>query len=179
VIQNSTLRGQATTNAIQYAVSNSGSGTVATGLQMYNCTECWSGTGTLRNSYAISNGTISGAHYEAVYIPGGTTAPTDLEHNTLLNPHNQTAGIFGDDHAWGPMHNVTINGNLVADGGDNGAIVTGCNGDGNTNMVVTNNRLSYAYDGSMPQGSSNTATTTWKNNYRDDNLKSVGVTSVC
>jgi hypothetical protein len=146
---------------------------------MYNCTECWSGVGTVKDSYAISNGVINGAHYEAVYLPGGTSAPTDLEHNTFLNPHNQTAGIFGDDHAWGPMHNITINNNHVAAGGDNGAIVTGCNGDGNTNITVTNNRLSYMYDSSMFQGSSNLQSTTWSNNYRDDSLAAVSARSVC
>jgi len=178
-IQNSTLRGQSVSNGIQYAVSNSGSGTVATGVDMYNCTECWSGNGTLENSYAISNASIAGAHYEAVYVPGGTTEITDLEHNTLLNPNNQTAGIFGDDHAWGPIHNLTINNNLVADGGDNGGIVTGCNGDGNTNIVITNNRISFAYDASMPPASSNLAATTWSNNYRDDNLQQIADSSNC
>ncbi len=179
LIEDSTLAGQATSNAIQYAVANSGSGTRGLRLQMYNCSECWSGVGTLQDSYAISDGVITGAHYEAVYLPGGTSSPTDLEHNTLLNPHDQTAGIFGDDHAWGPMHNVTINNNLVAAGGDNGAIVTGCDGDGNTNITVTNNRVSFAYNAAMPRGSSNTAATNWANNYRDDNLKTLSDTSAC
>lgn len=181
LIEDSTLRGQGNVSphAIQYAVSNSGTGTTASGLDMYNCSECWAGTGTLQDSYAIANATISGAHYEAVYIPGGTNDPTDLEQNTLLNPNDETAGIFGDDHAWGPMQNVTINDNLVAAGGDNGAIVTGCNGDGDVNMAVTNNRLSYAYDATMSQGSSNTATTIWTNNYRDDTLAPVAEASVC
>jgi hypothetical protein len=178
-IEDSTLRGAATSNAIQYAVTNGGNGTKGLRLQMYNCTECWSGNGTLQDSYAISNGVIAGAHYEAVYIPGGSSEPTTIEHDTLLNPNQQTAGIFGDDHAYGPMHNVTIDNNLVADGGDNGALVTGCDGDGNTNMVITNNRLSYTYAASMSQGSSNTQTTTWSNNYRDDTLKAIRVTSSC
>jgi hypothetical protein len=178
-IEDSTLRGQASTNAIQYAVTNGGTRSTGLRLQMYNCTECWSGNGTLRDSYAISNGTISGSHYEAVYIPGGSSDPTDLEHNTLLNPHDQTAGVFGDDHAYGPMQNVTVNNNLVASGGN--GIDTGCNGDGNSNIVVTNNRLSYSYNSRMPQGGSNTspAVTTWTNNYRDDTLKSVPIAAGC
>lgn len=178
-IINSTVRGQSATAAVQYAVINSGSGTVASGLQMYWCAECWNGTGTLSNSYAIANGSISGAHYEAVYLPGGNSDPITLQHDTLLNPNEQTAGIFGDNHTWGPLHNVTITGNLVAAGGDNGAIVTGCNGDGATAITVTGNRLSYAYNRSMSQGSSNIAATNWSGNYRDDNLKPVGPTSVC
>lgn len=177
-IQDSTLSG--TGSGIAYAVSNGGgSPNTGTGLYMTNCAECWNGNGTLQDSYALVSANISGAHYEAVYVPGGTTTPTVLEHDTLLNPHDQTAGIFGDDHAWGPMHNVTIDSNLIADGGDNGAIVTGCNGDGNTGMVVTNNRLSYTYAASMSVGSSNVPATTWKNNVRDDTLKVVNATSVC
>jgi hypothetical protein len=167
-IENSTLRGQARTNAIQYAVSNSGSRTIGRGLQMYYCSECWAGNGKLQDSYAISDATINGAHYEAVYVPGGTTSPTALDHNTLLNPHDQTAGIFGDDHAYGPIHNLTINNNLVADGGDNGAIATGCRGDGNTNVNITNNRLSFIYDQSMPTGGYGEGS--WTGNYRDDTL---------
>jgi hypothetical protein len=173
----STLRGRGTASAIQYGVINSGSGTTGIRLQMYNCSECWSGVGTLQDSYAISDATISGAHYEAVYLPGGTTTPTHLEHDTLVNPHNQTAAIFGDDHAWGPMHNVTITNNLVAAGGDNGAIVTGCSGDGNTNIVVTHNRISFAYDASRNQGGSNAAGTLWTGNYLDDTLAQVPVLS--
>jgi hypothetical protein len=178
LIEDSTL--SATGTGIAYGVFNGG-GSPNVGLRLYmtNCAECWNGNGTLQNSYAISNANISGAHYEAVYIPGGTTTATVIEHNTLLNPNNQTAGIFGDDHAWGPMHNVTIDSNLVADGGDNGALVTGCNGDGNTNMIVTNNRLSFVYDSSMSPGSSNVPATTWKNNVRDDTLKIVNNNSAC
>jgi hypothetical protein len=178
VIQSSTLGG--TGSGIAYGVSMAGgSNTIGQRLYMTNCAECWNGNGTLQDSYALANANISGAHYEAVYIPGGTTAPTVMEHNTLLNPHNQTAGIFGDDHAWGPLNNVTVDSNLIADGGDNGAVATGCQGDGNTNMVITNNRLSYMYDSSMPQGGSNVAATTWKNNIRDDTLKAMAAASDC
>lgn len=178
LIEDSTLG--AIGSGIAYAVSNGGgSSNVGRRLYMTNCAECWNGNGTLQNSYAISNANISGAHYEAVYIPGGTSAPTVIEHNTLLNPHDQTAGVFGDDHAWGPMHNVTVDSNLIADGGDNGAIATGCKGDGNTSIVITNNRLSYTYSSSMPAGGSNVAATTWQNNVRDDTLRAVNAQSVC
>jgi hypothetical protein len=170
-IQDATLRGRAATSAIQYGVSNSGDETRAVRLQMYNCSECWAGNGTLQDSYGISDGVIAGAHYEAVYVPGGTTRPTVLEHNTLLNPHDQTAGIFGDDHAWGPIHNLTIDNNLVAAGGDNGGIATGCKGDGNTNVNITNNRLSFAYDPTMPTGGYGGGS--WSGNYRDDTLASL------
>jgi hypothetical protein len=177
LIEDSTLRGAASTSAIQYAVTNGGTGTTGLRLQMYNCTECWSGPGMLEDSYANANGEIAGSHYEAVYV-GGTTVPTDMEHDTLVNPHNQTAAFFGDDHAWGPMHNVTINNNLMASGGD--FVDTGCNGDGNTNIKITNNRFSAIYPAGHSGGQNTSASvTTWTNNYWDETLGPVREVAGC
>jgi hypothetical protein len=133
------------------------------------------------NSYIIADecwgpcGSNSTTHNEAIYVAGGGSGGTDIEHNTILNEYAQTAGIFGDDHAYGPIHNLTIDNNLVAAGGDNGAIATGDSGDGNTNVKLTNNRLAYVYSSSMPTGGSSAAT--WSGNYRDDNLATVGVSN--
>jgi hypothetical protein len=129
------------------------------------------------NSYILADecwgpcGSGSTTHNEALYIAGGGSGGTKVEHNTILNEYSQTAGIFGDDHAWGPIQNLTINNNLVACGGDNGAIATGAAGDGDSGVSITNNRLSYVYSTSMPSGNSTAAT--WSGNYRDDNLQSV------
>ena len=73
VIENTTLRGaDAHAHAVQYSVQNSGETTnKGIGLQMYNCTECWAGPGTLEESYAISDGVVPGAHYEDIYYGGG------------------------------------------------------------------------------------------------------------
>jgi hypothetical protein len=143
--------------------------------------EPFNGNGTVQNSYIIADEcwgpcmTSSTTHNEAAYIPGGGSGGTVLDHNTLLNPYSQTAGVFGDDHAWGPISNLTVNNNLVAAGGDNGAIATGDTGDGNSNVKITNNRLSYVYSNSMPTGGDTAAS--WSGNYRDDTLASVGVSS--
>jgi hypothetical protein len=145
--------------------------------------EPFNGNGTVKNSYIISDecwgpcGSSSTTHNEAVYIAGGNGSSqpgSTLDHNTILNPYGQTAGIFGDDHAWGPIHNLTIKNNLVADGGDNGAIATGCAGDGNTNVNITNNRLSYVYDTAMASGGYGSGGS-WTGNYRDDTLATVSV----
>ena len=143
--------------------------------------EPFNGGGVVENSYVISDecwgpcGSSGTTHNEAFYIAGGQGSGEtagDLEHNTILNPWPQTAGIFGDDHAYGPIRNLTINNNLIADGGDNGAIPTGCQGDGNTNVNITNNRLSYAYDASMASGGFGGGS--WTGNYRDDTGAIVG-----
>ena len=133
------------------------------------------------NSYIIADecwgpcGSGSTTHNEALYIAGGGSGGTKVEHNTLLNEYSQTAGIFGDDHAYGPIKNLTIDNNLVSCGGDNGAIATGDSGDGNSGVSITNNRLSYVYSSSMPAGGSSAAS--WSGNYRDDNLQTVAVGS--
>jgi hypothetical protein len=173
--------------ACSYSSSNGTSSDIlwegaASGLHMdYDYLHCaaepFNGNGIVSNSYIIADecwgpcGSSSTTHDEAMYIPGGGSGGTDIEHNTILNPWPQTAGIFGDDHAWGPIQNLTINNNLVADGGDNGAIATGCRGDGNSNVNITNNRLSFIYDASMPTGGYGGGS--WSGNVRDDTGASV------
>jgi hypothetical protein len=142
--------------------------------------EPFNGNGIVKDSYIVSDecwgpcGSGSTTHNEAIYIAGGNSSSkpgTDIEHNTILNAFSQTAGIFGDDHAFGPIHNLTINNNLIADGGDNGAIPVGNSGDGNTAINITNNRLAFVYDASMPVGSTSASAAqggSWCGNYRDD-----------
>jgi hypothetical protein len=73
LIENSTLRGaNAGSGAMQYSVQNSGSSSnKGLRLDMYNCTTCWAGAGTLEDSYGITNANIAGSHYEPVYYGGG------------------------------------------------------------------------------------------------------------
>jgi hypothetical protein len=141
VIQDSTLRGRDTAaNAVQYGVQNAGLSTnTGLRLQMFNCTECWSGSGTVRDSYAITNAVVAGAHYEPVYFGGGGGRLT-VDHNTLLNPHDQTAAVFTKAD-FGPLGPVTITNNLLAGGG---FLIYG-GGGGNAAVVgpvtVTGNRF--------------------------------------
>jgi len=136
--------------------------------------ESYNGNGTIENSYIIADecwgpcGSSSTTHNEAIYIAGGGNGGTNIEHNTILNPWPQTAGIFGDDHAYGPIHNLTINNNLIADNDDNGAVAYGNAGDGDTNITVTNNRFAFVYNANMPIGGG-TAASTWCSNYQDSN----------
>jgi hypothetical protein len=142
--------------------------------------EPFNGNGIVKNSYIISDecwgpcGSSSTTHNEAVYIAGGNDGSqpgSDLEHNTLLNPWGQVAAVFGDDHAFGPLHNFTVNNNLVASGGD--AVDSGIPGNGNTNITVTNNRFSYVYRADMPTAPPWCGYEIWSGNYRDDTLASI------
>lgn len=200
VIENTTLRGaDAHANAVQYAVQNSGETTnKGIGLQMYNCTECWAGPGTLEDSYAIADGVVSGAHYEAIYYGGGGGSLI-ADHDTLLNPHDQTADVFTKTD-FGDVDTVTVTNNLMAGGG---FMVYG--GEGGTASVVgpvtvTGNRFArcltaavadrggghYCSGGAdehgyWPQGGHygvagdfNADATRWNDNYWDDNGAAAG-----
>jgi hypothetical protein len=80
------------------------------------------------------------------------------------------AAVFGDDHAYGPLHNFTVNNNLVASGGD--AVDSGISGNGNTNLTVTHNRFSYLYRADMPTAPP-CGYEKWSGNYRDHTLASI------
>jgi hypothetical protein len=123
---------------------------------------------TIKNSYIIVDGYIPGAHVEDIYINAGENG--DIENNTLLNPANQTAVIFGDAKNGG-LNNVTVKNNLLATDGTNGDIGAGC--EASKSLIIENNRFSSIY---IPSGSSliagnttNTAGTTWSGNYLDNN----------
>jgi hypothetical protein len=148
-------------------------------VYLHCAVEPFNGNGIVKNSYAISDecwgpcGSSTTTHNEAAYIAGGNDPSqpgTDLEHDTFINPFSQTAAVFGDDHAYGPLSNFTANNNLVASGGD--AIDTTVPGDGSQNITITNNRYSFAYNAKMSYGPGlNCAVTTWSGNVRDDNLR--------
>jgi hypothetical protein len=193
-IEDSTLRGgDASPNAIQYAVQNSGDASnQALRVDMYYCTECWAGPGTVRDSYADTNAVMAGAHYEPIYYGGGG-GPLVVDHDTLLNPEDQTADVFTKTD-FGDLDTVTITDNLMAGGGY--MIYGGLGGVGKVKgpVTVTGNRFARCltppiFDrggghycrggpdvhGYWPQGGQygisgdfNDAVTTWKGNYWDD-----------
>ena len=195
LIEDSTLRGS--TSALQYAVQNAGSSSnEGLRLNLYNCTECWSGPGTLEDSYANADGVISGSHYEDIYYGGGG-GPLVVSHDTLLNPQGQTAVVFTKTD-FGEIDAVTISNSLLASGGY--TLYGGLGGSGKVAgpVTVTGNRfarcLSTAkYDGFgytcsggadahgyWPRGGYygasadfQTAVTKWSGNYWDDNLQAV------
>jgi hypothetical protein len=170
VIEDSTVHGLGTgTDSVEYAIQNT-SDDSAQALRdyFYNCTECYAGGGTLKDSYAIVNVTVSGAHYEDVYY-GGAAGSLTLDHDTLLNAQGQTAAAYTNPD-FGPVTNVTITDSLLAGGGY--TIYGGTNTA--TNVAITNNRFSTIYypNGGYwgplayynPQGTGNT----WTGNIWDN-----------
>jgi hypothetical protein len=102
-----------------------------TGVQIYQ--------GLIQGNYIHDLGFIAGDHVNGVTTNGGTSQLT-IEHNTILNPYNQTdaVGLFED---FGVVANVTIDNNLLGGGGYS---IYGGNGSMGTpyNIKVTNNRFS-------------------------------------
>jgi hypothetical protein len=141
LIEDTTIHGQDTgNNAVEYANQNGGdSSTTALRVDLYNCTECYLGPGTLRNSYADVSAVVAGSHYEDTYYGGGDDALT-IDHDTLLNPQPQTAAVYTYSD-FGQVTNLTISNSLLAGGGytiyGGGSTATG--------VTVTNNHFSRIY----------------------------------
>jgi hypothetical protein len=177
-IKDVTCRGGAAsgTNVTQYCVMSNSSSTHVERSRMYDCTECFTGPGVLVDSFLEDNGTISGEHYEDVYYGGGEGALV-IEHDTMLNPHSQTAVIFASVD-FGNQTTLTIADNLLAGGGY--VIYGGGSGSGGKVLgpvSVTDNRFSREF---YPDGGSygiaaymNEAVTQWSGNYWDETLASV------
>ena len=109
------------------------------------------GAGTLTNSYSIDNANIPNDHYEPVAYDGGSGGIT-INHDTLLNAHDQTAAVFVTCNASGgqaPVTSETVTNSLMA-GGD--YVVYGPNGNGTCDsrtpgsaQTFTGNRISRLY----------------------------------
>ena len=148
---------------------------------MFNCGECFHGAGTLTNSYVTANAEINPGqsdedHYEGIYYGGGA-GPLVVEHDTIIDPHDQTAAIFVS-HDFGNVTTLTITDNVL-EGGDYVIYGGGSGSDGSVvgPVTVTGNRFStrnYPEAGQYGPGQYfNEAMTTWSGNIWDDTLVSI------
>jgi hypothetical protein len=176
LIEDSTIHGQGSgADAVAYAIQNAGWGpntsTVVRRVQMYDCTECYNGPGTLEDSYANVSAVTAGAHYEDVYY-GGAAGLLTIRHDTLLNPQPQTAVVFTKPD-FGTVTNVTVTDSLLAGGG--WTIYGG--GDTATNLKITNNRFSPIYHPKIGYFGIDTGfnwpKTVWTGNRWDTTLKPI------
>jgi hypothetical protein len=159
VIENSTVHGaNATDQSVQIAIAGMGT---ASHDYLYNCGECvHDGPWTVSDSYieangsAFENGYVGDAgqgpadHHEDVYLASSTFVGN---HNTIFNPHDETATVFGDTYnsPGGVCENqITITNSLLAGGGYN--IYTCASGSsvGTSTMNISNNR--FARCGTTP-----------------------------
>lgn len=93
------------------------------------------GPATVRSSniYAVENGITPGSgsviegnyihdllapgdpHYDGIQIDGGLANIT-IQHNTIINPHDQTSAVMIDNY-FGAVDNITVSDNYLAGGG--------------------------------------------------------------
>ena len=130
------------------------------------------GSGALTNSYSIDSANIPNDHYEPVAYDGGDGSLT-IDHDTLLNPHDQTAAVF-TQCTFGDVSTLTIENSLLAGGGYvlYGPTSDSC-GSGTGAESVTNNRFStlyFANGGQYGLDAYFPSDTTWSGNIWDNSL---------
>jgi hypothetical protein len=163
----------------QYCVFNKSTSTKIESSYLYNCGECLNGSGTITNSFFDVTAVISGEHYEDIYYGGGE-GPLIVNHDTMLNPQEQTATVFASTD-FGDQTTLTITNNLLAGGGytlyGGTSCTTGECGAVKGPVTVTDNRFSNKY---YPESGYygvasyfDNAVTTWSGNFWDGTLKSV------
>jgi hypothetical protein len=142
--------------------------------------EPFNGNGIVKDSYIISDecwgpcnsDPSTTTHNEAVYIAGGNNAAKDgsyLDHNTTVMMWEQTASIFGDDHAFGPIRNLTVIDNLIVANDADHLHTTNTNS-GNIGITIQNNRYAFV-SSTAPFGTNNPSipltATQWCGNFSD------------
>ena len=136
------------------------------GVTVLNCNIYGSANGVSINSLKygpvliqdnyIHDITASGTtnHYNGIQYNGnsGGSYPLDIEHNTIINPHNQADEVMIDN--WnGPVNGVTVNNNLLIGGGYNLYSDHQFNSSPITNVSFTNNHLGGGFWGDLYPGS--------------------------
>jgi hypothetical protein len=177
VIEHTTIRGGASSGAdvVQSDVKNEGEDTQLSYDYLYNATEPLNGDGQISNSFIDANGAIPEEHYEDIYYGGGA-GPLIADHDTMLNPHPQTAVVFASVD-FGNQTMLSITNNLMAGGG----YVLYGGGSGESGEVlgpvtVTGNRFSRLYfrEGGFYglDAHFNDAVTVWSKNIWDETRRS-------
>ena len=166
--------------SLAFAVYNTGAigGLTEDHVYAYNVDRILQGSGTLTNSFCLSNANISGEHYECVYDGAGSVV---INHDTLLETHSQTGATWvGPD--FGDIDTYTVENSMLAGGGYTlyGAATNSANPAGGVlvgPVTITNNRFSRLY---FPQGGYwgpeayfDPSKTTWSGNVWDDTKQSV------
>ncbi len=175
VISHDTIAGGAESgeNALEFCIHAESNETTVTYVYSHGCTLDAGSGGLIEDNYCLESFEIPGEHYECIYYGGGG-GPITIRHNTLLNPHGQTAAIFLSSD-FGNETEDRIEENLLAGGGF--VIYGGGSGSAGSVLgpvIVEGNRFSRLY---YPEGGYygiaayfNWAVTTWSGNVWDESL---------
>ena len=156
-VSDSTIRGENESNkSVEEAIANDHDYAGATAIddRIYNCGECIHETWAVSHSYVIVNGMKGTAdHLEDWYFNDTTVSAVD---DTLLNPQDQTAIMFGDTDlgGGGPCRNhLTAIDNLIA-GGDYMFYPCGNSSSaGTSTMTIAGNRFARCLGATSYQAS--------------------------
>ncbi len=202
---NDEIAGQGTSSSgyVNAAITNRGTNALTIqGSYIHGCEDCivnqpWgAGTFNMSDTYVASDAWEgSSPHYEPFYeCPGGSGNAMNLQHDTLLNPIDQTADYIVDNGTCGNLTGGdTINNSFLAGGG---FAIYGGQG-ASLPATFTNNRFSNYYQthgvdsfngGAWQSGTCNLSSKlagcfgtttampsgmTWSGNYWDDTLATV------
>jgi hypothetical protein len=179
-IQDTTVAGADGTPAGRGIHNTTGTSITVTRVYIHNDSDGVVGLQHTSDSYIITDGLVSGAHVEPVYLPGAGSSNDEstVIHNTLLNPQGQVSAVFADCHTYGACWNMAIENNLM-EGGD--FTVECCDGSGavspSGNTQITGNRFARVYYRNSgvygPTSGVDTKRTTYSGNIYDDNGASV------
>jgi hypothetical protein len=134
-----------------YAGGGMGGMNSFTRLYMWNCDECIQYDAHVTDSYFYVSASVSGAHYEATYNSDGTD---NIQHSTILNPHEQTAAVFMDTGSGACRDHLTINDSLLAGGGFLFYPCGESSSVGSSTTAITNNRFARCTTGPVVNSAS-------------------------
>ncbi|HEY2044284.1 MAG TPA: right-handed parallel beta-helix repeat-containing protein [Jatrophihabitans sp.] len=93
----------------------------------------------LQNNYVHDLAAPGDAHYDGIQIDGGQSNIT-IEHNTIINNHDQTSAVM-IDNGFGPITNIVAQDNYLAGGGYTVYVDGQFNNGAITGVAFRNNRL--------------------------------------
>jgi hypothetical protein len=177
-VRYTTLEGSNCTNGSMFAgVMNQSDDTLVMDHDYGSCLDdILHGSGTLANSYSIDNANIPEDHYEPVAYDGGQGGLW-IRHDTLLNPHGQTAAVFTQCTWGGNVTPLVIEANLMA-GGDfviYGPLSDPCPDNGAEESVIANriSRIYFPNGGYYGVAAYFAANTAWSGNVWDETLQTI------
>jgi hypothetical protein len=100
---------------------------------------------TIRDSYIHDLNAPSGAHFDGIVI-AGDVRDVVIDHNTVVNHHDQTSAIFVGN-TWGAVDNIKVTNNRLIGGGYTVYSDATPGGPPITGVEFTGNRLGRGYWG--------------------------------
>ncbi|MBW4656729.1 MAG: M10 family metallopeptidase C-terminal domain-containing protein [Kaiparowitsia implicata GSE-PSE-MK54-09C] len=148
VIQDCEINGVGSNNEGSHGINGVGTFLRNDIYNVENGINVGAGSGTVIEGNYIHDLKASGSpHYDGIQIDGGQS-DIRIDHNTIINPHGQTAAIMIDNY-FGPVSNVVVNDNLLVGGGYTIYADAQFGGGALSGVEITNNHIGSGYYGSL------------------------------